>query len=267
MNANDSLERGIADVYEREAPARAPDWVLASVLDAIDTTPQRRVLIPAPWRFPYMNTFAKAAIAAVVVVAIGAVGLTMFGPRSPSGVGGQPSASPSVSPSSSTSPDPSAPPPLSSTFTSAVHGYSISYPAGWETRAATEPTTAFELNFHDTKADVLFDAALMDHLFVLVASRPLGAQSPEAWIDSIRDDPDGGCADAETIAVDGANARVCPTFAYTSAGGRAYMIRLYTSGDEGWLERYYDMAWFKTVLATVQLRPEDAVDVAPSPSS
>ena len=36
MNANDSLERGITDAYERDAPARAPDWVLASVLESID---------------------------------------------------------------------------------------------------------------------------------------------------------------------------------------------------------------------------------------
>jgi hypothetical protein len=52
MNANDNLERGIADVYEREAPKRAPDWVLAKTLETIESTPQRRVLIRAPWRFP-----------------------------------------------------------------------------------------------------------------------------------------------------------------------------------------------------------------------
>ncbi len=51
MNANDNLERGIADVYEREAPKRAPDWVLAKALETIESTPQRRVLIRAPWRF------------------------------------------------------------------------------------------------------------------------------------------------------------------------------------------------------------------------
>jgi hypothetical protein len=37
MNANDSLERGIADVYEREAPQRAPDWVLATALETIES--------------------------------------------------------------------------------------------------------------------------------------------------------------------------------------------------------------------------------------
>ena len=265
MNANDSLERGIADVYEREAPPRAPDWVLASALDAIEKTPQRRVFIPAPWRFPYMNSFAKAAIAAVVVVAIGALGLSVLGPRGSSGVGGQPSASPSPSPS--TSPDPSAPPPLSSTFTSTINGISLSYPAGWETQAATEPWAGRGINFREPQGDVVYERTLQDHLFLLIASRPLGAQSPEAWIDSVRNDPEGGCADPETIAVDGADARLCPTYTYTSDGGRAYMIRLYTSGDEGWLQRYYDTAWFKRVLETVQLRPEEAVDPTASPSS
>lgn len=264
MNANDSLERGIADVYEREAPPRAPDWVLASVLDAIDTTPQRRVLIPAPWRFRHMNTFAKAAIAAVVVIAIGAVGLTMFSPRN-SSVGGQPSASPSASPS--ISPDPSAPPPLSETFTSSINGISLSYPAGWETQAATEPWAGGGVNFREPQADVVYDRSLTDHLFLLIASRPLGAQSPEAWIDSIRDDPDGGCADPQTVAVDGADARLCSSFAYTSAGGRAYMIRLYTSGDEPWLADTYDASWFKSVLETVRLRPDDAVDTPSSSAS
>jgi len=94
MSANDDLERGIADVYERDAPTRAPDWVLASALDTIESTPQRRVLIGVPWRLPDMNSFAKLAIAAVVVLAIGVVGLNLLSPRSPSAVGGQPTASP-----------------------------------------------------------------------------------------------------------------------------------------------------------------------------
>ena len=42
MNANDSLERRVADFYEHEVPPRAPDWVLRSTLETIETTPQRR---------------------------------------------------------------------------------------------------------------------------------------------------------------------------------------------------------------------------------
>ena len=36
--------------------------------------------------------------------------------------------------------------------------------------------------------------------------------------------------------------------------------------DEAWLAATYDRAWFEEVLATVQLQPADAVDVAPSAS-
>src|SRR6478752_3105927 len=90
MNANDNLERGIADVYHAEAPHRAPDWVLANALETIESTPQRRVLIRVPWRFPDMNnTFAKVAIAAVAVLAIGVVGLNLLRPSASSGVGAQ----------------------------------------------------------------------------------------------------------------------------------------------------------------------------------
>ena len=112
----------------------------------IDDTPQRRVLIRVPWRFPHMNNFAKVAIAAVVVIAVGALGLSVLRPSSSSNVGGQPTASPSPSPSPSFSPSPSSPSPsasvvspaaLTETFTSERHGFSISYPAGWVPRPAT----------------------------------------------------------------------------------------------------------------------------------
>jgi hypothetical protein len=45
--------------------------------------------------------------------------------------------------------------------------------------------------------------------------------------------------------------------ALVSVGGRGYLI---------WLYRIDDLDWFKEILATVQLHPEDAVTVSPSPS-
>ena len=276
MNANDSLERGITDVYERDAPARAPDWVLAAVLESIESTPQRRALIRVPWRLPTMSTFAKVAIAAVVVIAIGAVGLSLLSPRSPSAVGGLPSASaspaaspsPLADPSPSASPDPSAPPPLSSTFTSTMHGISIAYPDGWRTTPATEAWDGVVWGYDTPQADVIYDPARNDHLFMNVASRPLGAESPKAWVEGITRNADPGCTGSpETITIDGADARLCGSLAYVAAGGRAYMLLLYTSGDEAWLERSYDTAWFKRVLDTVQLRPDDAVDTSAAPAA
>jgi hypothetical protein len=79
---------------------------------------------------------------------------------------------------------------------------------------------------------------------------------------------DEGCTATEPIAVDGATgvigADACDVVAVTTAG-RGYRIQLYTSGDEP-SNGAYDRAWFKEVLATVQLQPEHAVDVAPSAS-
>jgi hypothetical protein len=75
-----------------------------------------------------MNSYAKWAIAAVVVVAVGALGLAFLRPGTAPDVGGASVPSTSPSPTLSPSPDPSAPPPLGGTFTSPIHGMSISYP-------------------------------------------------------------------------------------------------------------------------------------------
>jgi hypothetical protein len=274
MNANDSLERGIADVYEHEAPMRAPDWVLASALDTIEVTPQRRVLIRAPWRYTQMNTFAKVAIAAVVVLAIGAVGLSVLGPRGSSGVGGQPSASPSPSlspaPSSpSPSTDQSAPPPLSSTFTSTMHGFSIAYPTGWVTDPATEPMKAPGLSFPSPDMDWIYDGEYQADLFLALGSQPVGVTAPDAWIADFLNSFDDGCSGHRVpISVDGTNGIICGGNLFAStAGGRGYFVRIYTGSDlPPESQTDYEETWFRSVLATMQFHAEDALD-APVPSA
>ena len=87
MNANLDLERRLAAYYAGEAPQRAPSRVLEGALADIDRTRQRRALPRVPWRFPPMNTYTKFAIAAVAVVAIGAVGLAVLRPGSTTGPG------------------------------------------------------------------------------------------------------------------------------------------------------------------------------------
>ena len=273
MNVNRDLERQLADFYESESSPRAPDWVLRSALQTIDDTPQRRVVIRVPWRFPHMNTFAKLAIAAVVVIAVGALSLSALRPSGSSNVGGQPTASPSPTPipSPTQSPDPSAPPPLGGTFTSSVHGISVSYPSGWVTAPATEPWTgAVILDFNSRTIDHIYDPVLQDHLFLDVASQPLAGKAGDAWVTDLVADPNEGCGAAtptEPITVGGASGRTCGSLVALSIQDRGYFIRLYTSGDEPWLERYYDQTWFRSVLDTVQLHPENAVDTTPSPSA
>ena len=57
----------------------------------------------------------------------------------------------------------------------------------------------------------------------------------------------------------------CATTVAVTTAGRGYWIRLFTSNDDRSVAvAPYDRAWFEEVLATVQLQPEDAVDVAPS---
>jgi hypothetical protein len=275
MNANHDLERRLADFYASEALQRAPDRVLESVLAASEITRQRRAVIRLPWRFPIMNSYAKVAIAAVAVIAIGAVGLAVLRPGTSPGVGGQ-VVTPSPEPSSSGSPpatnrptsSPSLAPPLTQSFTSTLHGISMSYPEGWTAQAATEPWTGRDpALFRMPQADFLVDTGRFDHLFLSVASQPIGDSTPGEW--AAEKLTYRGCAASEPITVDGATGLIgaddCNAAAVTM-DGRGYIIWLYTSPDEPSLSATYDTAWFEDVLATVQLKPEGAVDASPSAS-
>ncbi|MFL5686380.1 MAG: hypothetical protein ACJ77D_10045 [Chloroflexota bacterium] len=276
MKANDSLERGIADVYHAEAPQRAPDWVLASALETIESTPQRRVLIRAPWRPIDMSTFAKVAIAAVVVLAVGVIGVSMLGPRSSSVGGGQPTASPS--PSASASPSTratpsgspaSSPPPPSATFTSTMHGISTGYPEAWKTSAATQPWPGTGLSFTSPDIDYMYDTELTHDLFLAMASQPLAGKTGEQWVTDFLADPESDCASGTStpITVDGATGQLCGTLVAVSAGGRGYFVRLYTSSDRTSLVDVYGDDYFTSILATVRLHPEDARDTPAAPSA
>lgn len=106
MTAQHDPGRRLAEHLRREAPDRAPTWVLESALEIIETTPQRRVLPRLPWRFPAMNPFAKYALYAItaLVVLAGALALATGGYGLQ--VGGPVTASPSPSPSPTLSPSP-----------------------------------------------------------------------------------------------------------------------------------------------------------------
>ena len=266
MTAKHDLERRLADYYEAEAPPAAPDWVLRDALTTIDSTPQRRVFIRAPWRkFPTMNTYVRLAVAAVTVIAVGAIGLAVLAPDGTSRLGG--SASPSLSPEPSPSatrrptPSPRPAPPLTQAFTSTLHGISVSYPDGWTTQAATEPWTDEVLFFRVPQGDFLYDPGRTDHLFLTLGSQPIGDSTPDEWAAETL--TRGECAATEPITVDGATGLIgaddCNVAAVTT-DGRGYLIWLYTSDDEAWLTVTYDREWFEEVLAAVQLHPEDAVN-------
>ena len=204
-----------------------------------------------------MSAYARLAVAAVAVVATGIVGCAGGQAQTPS-----PSALPSAT--SRPTPSPASAPPLSQSFTSTLHGISLSYPEGWTAQAATEAWTdrTFPLLFGGPQADFLYDPTLTDHLFLTIASQPIGDSKPKEWVaDQMASDE--GCTPSEPIAVDGASGLIgadgCNVAALASAG-RGYWIQLYVSDDDPSVGSTYDREWFEEVLGTVQLQPEDAAD-------
>lgn len=276
MNASKhDLERRIADYYASEASPRAPDWVLDGTLATVQKTSQRRALASLPWRLNRMNGFAKLAVAAVIVVAAGLAGMAVLRPGSAPGPGGPvPSESPTPSPTRSLPPLPTGtpaagayvPPALSETFTSDIHGFSISYPAGWATQPATQPwTTPTPFFFLEPVGDFIYDPARTDHLFLGLASQLLDGRPVDEWAAAILTAE--GCVGSEPVVVDGATGLMSECgMAAVSSEGRGYLFWLYLSGDDADLREFDYQTWFNEVLATVQLNPEAAVDAAPSAS-
>ncbi|MDH4112974.1 MAG: hypothetical protein OEV60_09905 [Actinomycetota bacterium] len=172
-------------------------------------------------------------------------------------------------PSPSTSPSTS---PGSTRFTSTIHGISIDHPSGWQTRPATEPWTGEALDFASPAADVIFDPALGDRLYLVVASQPFGGLSQDEWRNKAIDwlcTGEGMAAGSWTV--DGADAFVleCDStrqaaLAFTDT--RGYLIRLVVPSEDPGLARKYDFDWFKPVLDSIDLRPEEASG-APSSSA
>lgn len=249
MTANTNLERRVAEHYASEPPLRAPDRVLHAALITIETTKQRRGLL-APWRFTNMSAYTKLAAAAVVAIAVAAVGLWQL-----AGIGTRgPSPTPLPSPTAAGA---SPPPPLTKTFTSNMHGITTSYPASWSITAATTAWTTPELPaFGQTSGDMIRDLARNDHLFLIIASQPLAGASGTAWADSIgAAEP---CPTSDQITVDGAEGRLytCePMRALFWTDARGYLILLYRSPDEPSLDDTYTTAWFQELLATAQILP------------
>jgi hypothetical protein len=220
-----------------------------------------------------MNSYAKFAVMAVAIVAIGAVGLALLRPGTSPGIGGQPAASSSLSPppGASLSPSPAAPPELTETFTSERYGFSISYPAGWVTRPAAEAWTSSFPNFDSNDGDIIHDPDRdAGHLWMMVASQPQAGMSGEEWVDDqLTELSSAGICEAprEAIVIDGAQGGICSSsVAVVSAGDRGYIILLYVSGDDPRDPEAYDQDWFEQVIATMQVRPDDAVDTDPAAS-
>ena len=233
-----------------------------AVLDLLDTTPQRR----SPWwparRFPFMSKLVPIGLGAAAVIALLFLGSQFIG--SPTSNVGPPVSQPPES----AAPSAVSPPPLTQTFTSEVHGIALSYPEGWKARQAFVPLTDLPgvPQVHDPGYDVLYDPVLEDHLFLWIASQPVGDSTPEDWVAGHMAE----CTTTEPVAVDGATGLIgggnCGEMVAVTTDGRGYSINLARSNDDPAAVAAFDRAWFEEVLATVDLRLGDAVDSVPSPS-
>ena len=94
MSTDDDLKRRLTDFYAGEGTARAPDRVLESSLAAIEGVPQRHGLARMPGLLQPRNPYVGLLVAAVVVIAVGALGLALFRPTVNPRAGAAPSPSP-----------------------------------------------------------------------------------------------------------------------------------------------------------------------------
>src|SRR5262245_1019751 len=254
-----------------EGAEQLQDQVYDVVRAEIDKKRQRVVI--GPWRVSTVSKLVPIGLGAAAVIAVLFLGSRFIG--SPSANVGGPASQPPASAAPSEAPASAAlsavpAPPLTQSFTSVVHGISVSYPEGWTVQAATEPWTdmdGFGLTPMDPTSDVLSDP-LTENLFLLFSSQPIGSSTPDEWISETMGTQ--YCSATEPIAVDGATGLIgagvspCATTVAVTTAGRGYWIRLFTPNSlEGVPFPPYDREWFEEVLATVDLRPEDAVDAAP----
>ncbi len=185
------------------------------------------------------------------------------------------------------SPSPTASAPIVSPFTerfdSPLHGLSIGYPSGWQTRAATEPWRHDALRFDAPDVDVIFDPKFQQELYLAVVSEPLGGQSEgrvsDAYTDSsslgICNDVGGGGGGDDTLDGNYGWFEYCDndSVAIIATATRGYIIYLHV-GD-GVPANYpvpdFEGAAFEEapevgvptgLLETLDLRPENAVDTS-----
>ena len=186
------FEPRVADWLEAD-PDSAPAAVLGTVLAALPSIPQRRAS-RVPWRFPPMSSFAKVAVAAVAVVAVGTVGVIALQPGRPGNVGSAPTPTQTPTPTpyayAGTHSDARAVanggaiagPATDRTFTSSIHGISLSYPAGWTHEACHGAVDdRGEALLHRSERRHPRRPLAGDHLFVGVASQPLAGKTGDQW--------------------------------------------------------------------------------------
>ena len=164
----------ILAAWLEDGPSRLPDATRRAIGVATRSTDQRRRPTWASWRLPDMNSSARLAVAAIVVVAVGAAGFALLGPGlSGTGTRVSPAPSQSSSPVPTSSPVVTPSPALTDisnwvSFTSTRYGYTISHPPSWTATAADKDSTATALpvDAPDSSADHFIDAGASYQILV-----------------------------------------------------------------------------------------------------
>jgi hypothetical protein len=213
-----------------------------------------------------MPRFVPALGGAAVVVMAAVLALNLIPMSGPGGPTTQP---PTASPIASPSPVTEPPPPFTERFDSPLHGVSISYPSGWQTKPATEPWNHEAVSFGASDVDVIFDPTLQDDLYFALVSEPLDGQLASDWLSGAPETcrgAEGGAGGNYTL--DGADGYIWSRglrgpgvschVVLVATDTRAYIILLHLRNER--LRETYGGPWFEAALETVDLRPEEALD-------
>ena len=141
----------------------------------------------------------------LAVIALVAVGCSPATAASPTPLPAETSAPTAAPPSVAAA----ARPALTETFSSNLHGMSVSYPEGWVPRAATElwPADDF-VQMESPFGDVIEDGSTGDTAFLALASQPLAGRSLDELVAGYG--PFTECGSPEPVVVDGAQGVVGP---------------------------------------------------------
>ncbi len=264
-----SLREGPADEggYRAEAVDFSADAHVESRLGLRTGRPSVRLARRSPGPITLFAWLDSVAILLVVVVA----GFVLLQRTVPGGSGGSPPATERASAS------PIQVPLLTETFVSTRNGFSVRYPAGWSTKAAT--TSWLPNTFVPIGNSALDELKLQGVARLVVASQRLEAGQTEAsWIASFGQQYylrrcSGDHAAWPRITVDGRsgyldlNACPLPADANFSTPDVAFDVivfaadRVYRIGLDG----VVDLGYFEAILATVRLDPASAIDPPESP--
>jgi hypothetical protein len=260
MSTNSDFEK-IARTWLQDGPSQIADRSLQAALDEVHVTAQQRFGVAR--RAIHMNGTAwRISAAAVVAVLIIGAGVAFLG-RSPGGVGGGPAATPTPSPtatateSAAPTPGPTVPP-LTETFTSSLHGYSIKYPAGWSVRESVRSLSENEVPWADSEAVDYFSegvSGVLDHGIIVGTQEVAQGTTSQDFAASTTLVICGTPSAEESIDIGGETGRL---FTYLSCNGLRHLWAVVVHGTSafhvvlinGQVQQVPDRVLFDEVLAT-----------------